>query len=131
MKKYFAILGAVVVAVVVVVMLKPDLLKLFSDYAYERIMVWKSKEAFGSTTYWQTEQGLLAIGSGGFFGLGLGNSRQKLLYVPEPSGSVLFANLLVQYSAPQSFAYGAAMSVFIVISFSREYVYPMNVAVTL
>ena len=89
-KRYFAGLGAFIAAVVVVVMLKPDLLKLFSDYAYERIMVWKSKEAFGSTTYWQTEQGLLAIGSGGFFGLGLGNSRQKLLYVPEPQNDFIF-----------------------------------------
>ena len=89
-KRYFAALGAFVAVVVVVVMLKPDLLKLFSDYAYERIMVWKNKEAFGNTTYWQTEQGLLAIGSGGFFGLGLGNSRQKLLYVPEPQNDFIF-----------------------------------------
>ena len=89
-KKYFALLGAGVAAAVVIVMIKPDVLKLFSDYAYERIMVWKTKGTYGSTTYWQTEQGLLAIGSGGFFGLGLGNSKQKLLYVPEPQNDFIF-----------------------------------------
>ena len=89
-KKYFAILGAGVADAVVIVMIKPDVLKLFSDYAYERIMVWKTKGTYGSTTYWKTEQGLLAIGSGGFFGLGLGNSKQKLLYVPEPQNDFIF-----------------------------------------
>lgn len=89
-KKYFALVGAGVAAAVVIVLVKPDVLKLFSDYAYERIMVWKTKGTYGSTTYWQTEQGLLAIGSGGFFGLGLGNSKQKLLYVPEPQNDFIF-----------------------------------------
>lgn len=89
-KRYFAILGAGVAVAVVIVMIKPDVLKLFSDYAYERIMVWKTKGTYGNTTYWQTEQGLLAIGSGGFFGLGLGNSKQKLLYVPEPQNDFIF-----------------------------------------
>ena len=89
-KRYFAVLGIIVAAAVVLVMIKPELLKLFSDYAYERIMVWKTKGTYGSTTYWQTEQGLLAIGSGGFFGLGLGNSKQKLLYVPEPQNDFIF-----------------------------------------
>lgn len=36
-------------------------------------------------------QALLAIGSGGFFGLGLGHSRQKLLYLPEATGDSIFA----------------------------------------
>jgi cell division protein FtsW len=36
-------------------------------------------------------QALLAIGSGGFFGLGLGHSRQKLLYLPEVTGDSIFA----------------------------------------
>ena len=40
---------------------------------------------------WQTRQGLYAIGSGGLFGLGLGNSRQKYLYIPEPQNDFIFA----------------------------------------
>jgi cell division protein FtsW len=39
---------------------------------------------------WQTTQGLFAIGSGGFFGLGLGNSRQKYSYVSEPQNDFIF-----------------------------------------
>ena len=40
---------------------------------------------------WQTNQSLFALGSGGFFGLGLGNSRQKYLYMPEPQNDFIFA----------------------------------------
>ncbi len=39
----------------------------------------------------QTRQSLYAIGSGGLFGLGLGNSRQKYLYLPEPQNDFIFA----------------------------------------
>ena len=40
---------------------------------------------------WQTRNSLIAIGSGGFFGLGLGNSRQKFLYLPEAKNDFVFA----------------------------------------
>ncbi|MBR6608081.1 MAG: FtsW/RodA/SpoVE family cell cycle protein, partial [Oscillospiraceae bacterium] len=40
---------------------------------------------------YQTIQSLLAIGSGGVMGLGLGNSRQKYLYVPEPQNDFIFS----------------------------------------
>jgi cell division protein FtsW len=40
---------------------------------------------------WQTRQSLIAIGSGGWFGLGLGNSRQKYLYLPESKNDFVFA----------------------------------------
>ncbi|MGN0654243.1 MAG: FtsW/RodA/SpoVE family cell cycle protein, partial [Oscillospiraceae bacterium] len=39
---------------------------------------------------WQTKQSLIAIGSGGIFGLGLGNSRQKYLYLPESHNDFVF-----------------------------------------
>jgi cell division protein FtsW len=39
---------------------------------------------------WQTLQGLYAIGSGGLFGLGLGNSRQKFGYVSQPQNDFIF-----------------------------------------
>lgn len=40
---------------------------------------------------WQTRQSLYAIGSGGLLGLGLGQSRQKYLYLPEPQNDFIFA----------------------------------------
>ena len=40
---------------------------------------------------WQTRNSLYAIGSGGLFGLGLGQSRQKYLYLPEPQNDFIFA----------------------------------------
>lgn len=91
-KKWFALLGigaALVISYVVFV--NPELVKSFSTYAYERIMTWKLGEDFGNTTRWQTEQGLLAIGSGGPFGVGFGNSKQKQLYIPEPQNDFIFA----------------------------------------
>ena len=40
---------------------------------------------------WQTIQSLIAIGSGGIMGRGIGNSRQKYLYLPEPYNDFIFA----------------------------------------
>lgn len=40
---------------------------------------------------WQVTQGLYAIGSGGLFGVGLGQSKQKYLYIPEPHNDFIFA----------------------------------------
>ena len=40
---------------------------------------------------WQVVQSLYAIGSGGLFGLGLGQSRQKFLYLPEPQNDFIFS----------------------------------------
>lgn len=42
---------------------------------------------------WQIIQSLYAIGSGGLFGLGLGQSRQKFLYIPEPHNDFIFSIL--------------------------------------
>ena len=91
-KKWFILLGAGAALVIVyVVFINPEFVKSFSNYAYERIMTWKTGESYGNTTRWQTEQGLLAIGSGGPFGVGFGNSKQKQLYIPEPQNDFIFA----------------------------------------
>lgn len=64
-------------------------------YANDRITAWldpfstASKELMADT--WQTRQSLYAIGSGGLLGLGLGQSRQKYLYLPEPQNDFIFA----------------------------------------
>lgn len=46
-----------------------------------------------SGTAYQTSQGLYAIGSGGLFGVGLGESKQKYLYIPEAHNDFIFAIL--------------------------------------
>ena len=60
------------------------------DYAKERITVWRDPAAYPLAGGWQTLQGLMAIGSGGFFGLGLGKSRLKYSWVSEPANDFIF-----------------------------------------
>ena len=67
------------------------LITVFRSYAQARLDIWlhiDEVDPLGSA--WQTLQGLNAIGSGGFFGLGLGASRQKYGYVPEPQNDFIF-----------------------------------------
>ncbi len=52
-------------------------------------LIYTTKEMWNTT--WQTRNSLYAIGSGGVFGLGLGNSRQKYLFLPEPQNDFIFA----------------------------------------
>lgn len=66
---------------------------LFTDYTKERITVWQDPEAYKLTGGWQTLQGLMAIGSGGLFGAGYGESVLKHCYVSEPANDMIFAIL--------------------------------------
>ncbi len=61
------------------------------SYSSERISAWR--DPFGDTgdTGYQIVQSLYAIGSGGLSGLGLGNSRQKYLYLPEEHNDFIFS----------------------------------------
>lgn len=52
-------------------------------------LIYTTEEMWQTT--WQTRNSLYAIGSGGLFGLGLGQSRQKYLYLPEPQNDFIFA----------------------------------------
>ena len=89
--RWFIFGFSVLFVVVMVLYLKPEILQGFAKYGYERIAVFKTKQTVGNTTYWQTEQSLFAIGSGGPFGVGFGNSRQKQLWLPEPQNDFIFA----------------------------------------
>ena len=53
------------------------------NFRLQRILSWLNPEATADTGSFQVMQGLYAIGSGGFFGKGLGNSMQKLENIPE------------------------------------------------
>lgn len=68
-------------------------LALFTDYTKERITVWQDPEKYKLTGGWQTLQGLMAIGSGGLFGMGYGESVLKHCYVSEPANDMIFAIL--------------------------------------
>ena len=64
---------------------------IFLDYARERVSTWLFIEnADPSGSAYQTLQGMYAIGSGGIFGVGLGNSQQKYGYIPEPQNDFIF-----------------------------------------
>lgn len=60
-------------------------------HSSSRIMVWKDPFAYLLEGGWQPAQSLYAIGSGGFWGVGFGNSRQKHLYLPEPQNDYIFS----------------------------------------
>ncbi len=64
---------------------------LFTDYATSRIQTWLDPSRDPSGKSYQILQSLYAIGSGGLMGLGLGQSRQKYLYIPEPHNDFIFA----------------------------------------
>lgn len=57
----------------------------------ERILAWLDPEAYASGKGFQTLQGLYAIGSGGIWGKGLGQSMQKLGFLPEAQNDMIFS----------------------------------------
>jgi cell division protein FtsW len=67
------------------------LVLMMSGYQSKRILVWKDPWAYPKDGGYQIIQSLYAIGSGGLLGLGLGKSRQKFLYLPEPENDFIFA----------------------------------------
>ena len=62
-----------------------------TDYAARRISIWQDPWSDLRGDGWQTVQSLYAVASGGWFGLGLGQSRQKYSYLPEPHNDFVFA----------------------------------------
>lgn len=81
--KYFLAL-AIPVAIIGVVLV-------VSGYGMDRITYWFHPEADPTGKGYQTLQSLMAIGSGGLFGRGFGQSRQKYLWVPEPQNDFIFS----------------------------------------
>lgn len=77
----------------------------FFGYTMERIEIWlhiDEMDPLGQA--WQTLQGLYAIGSGGFFGLGLGSSRQKYGYVSQPQNDFIFTIICEELGFVGAFA---------------------------
>ena len=80
-KPFFVIAGVMVAAVVIFINM--------ATYRQDRIQAWLDPES--SDKGYQTLQGLYAIGSGGLFGKGLGESVQKLGFVPEAQNDMIFS----------------------------------------
>lgn len=85
--KWIALAGGLAVSVVAAAIMIPGVV----EYARGRLEYWLDPFADTQGLGYQTIQSLLAIGSGGVMGLGLGNSRQKYLYVPEPQNDFIFS----------------------------------------
>ena len=92
MKTKYLIVGGIALGVIVLLLAVTGGL----SYAMSRMDGWgqalsaeRGTESWDQT--WQTRNSLYAIGSGGLWGLGLGQSRQKFLYLPEPQNDFIFA----------------------------------------
>ena len=89
--RWFVIGSIIAVVAVIIVVNEYENIPLLRDYMAERIKAWLDKDFEPTGARWQTNQSLYAIGSGGLFGSGLGNSKEKYLYVSEPQNDFIFA----------------------------------------
>ncbi|MDO4617709.1 MAG: FtsW/RodA/SpoVE family cell cycle protein [Lachnospiraceae bacterium] len=93
--KQLIFLALIVIAAVALVLLylkyfaDPDVVS--NDFRLARVYSWLNRESDSSDGSFQVLQGLYAIGSGGFFGKGLGNSAQKITRIPEAQNDMIFA----------------------------------------
>ncbi len=85
--KWFFMCGLAAAVLVAIVALMPGII----PYAQTRLNFWLDPWSAPRNEGYQTCQSLLAIGSGGLFGVGIGNSRQKHLYLPEPQNDFVFS----------------------------------------
>ena len=87
--KYVAI--AIGVLILGVVIAPPILESVGFNHFEARLLSWRNPEADITDRTFQTYQSLVTIGSGGWFGLGLGNSRQKFSYLPATHNDFVFS----------------------------------------
>lgn len=90
-KPFIAIAAGVTVFVSIAVMVISVTMVNSDNFRLRRILTWLDPENHSDTGGFQVMQGLYAIGSGGFFGKGLGNSTQKLGVIPEAQNDMILA----------------------------------------
>lgn len=89
---YVAILGALALGgVLIYVIANQPVVDSEEGFRLTRIRAWLDPYSYESDKSFQSLQALYAIGSGGLFGKGLGNSIQKLTSIPEPYNDFIFA----------------------------------------
>lgn len=91
--KEYILIGVVLlgIAAVFVLLVSKGILPETLSYRFGRINAWLNPEKYASTTGFQTLQSLYAIGSGDIFGKGLGQSMQKLGFIPEAQNDMIFS----------------------------------------
>ena len=87
---YFILSGLVGALGIAIMLIKGQTTE-SSSFRLDRIMTFFDPWSDATGTGYQMVQSLYAIGSGGLFGVGLGNSTQKYLYIPEPQNDFIFA----------------------------------------
>ena len=85
--KWFMLGGVLIGVAIVAAVLIPGVV----PYAMDRLQYWIDPWSDPQNKGFQTIQSLYAIGSGGLMGVGIGNSRQKHLYLPEPHNDFVFS----------------------------------------
>lgn len=85
---FLVLAGGAITAFIVGSQIMARVLENSTDFRLRRILAWLNPEKFAATGAYQTIQGLYAIGSGGFFGKGLGNSAQKMM-IPEVQNDMI------------------------------------------
>jgi len=89
---YLVFMCIVVVGLVAVYNFSDILFSVFPEYIQKRVDMWLNPENYSiQDETWQTVQGMIAVGSGGLLGRGLGNSLQKHLFVSQPQNDFIFA----------------------------------------
>ena len=84
--------GAIGLAATITTALKSSILSfIIKPYQLERITTWLNPEQYALTSGYQIIQSLIAFASGGFWGVGFGNSKQKLYWIPEAHTDFIFA----------------------------------------
>lgn len=115
-KKRYYIMAAIVLVAVIIAFI-------FSEgedgFRLERMLTFLNPESADvKDEAWQITQSLYAIGSGGVFGRGLGQSRQKYLWLPEPQNDFIFAIIGEELGLLGCLAIIALFTVFIVRGFT-------------
>lgn len=82
--KHFLSAGSILIPLMIIIVI-------FEPYRLKRVTTFIDPWQDATGDGWQVIQSLYAIGSGGLFGVGLGESKQKYLYIPEPHNDFIFS----------------------------------------
>ena len=90
--KWFLILfgAALGIVILILILMRSGVIQM-EGFRFNRVLVWMNPKDHLSDGGYQVMQGLYAIGSGGFFGKGLGNSTQKITTIPEAQNDMIFS----------------------------------------